>query len=78
MANLIEQIRLYSLSNGGHATNASASGVSLAHFISVVTGQVPVSRPVAVAMAPLIGCTVNQLFREDSDRQLLTRRGALG
>lgn len=77
MANLIEQVRVYSAANGGHATNATASGVTLSHFVDVVSGRVPVSRQVATTMAPLIGCTVTALMRENSDLQLLQRRGAL-
>ena len=72
--NLIEQARRYSAANGGHATVADSIGTSLAHFTAVVSGKVPVSRQVAAGMAPLIGCTVTALLREDSDLQLALMR----
>ena len=72
--NLIEQARQYSNVNGGHATVAASISTSLAHFAAVVSGKVPVSRQMAVGMAPLLGCTVDALMRENSDLQLALMR----
>lgn len=76
MANLLEQVRTYSVANGGHATNATTAGVTLAHFVDVVNGKQPISSKMAATMAPLVGTTIAALMRENADFQLLTRRNA--
>jgi hypothetical protein len=77
MSNLIEQVRVYSAANGGHAANATASGVTLAHFIDVMDGRQIISSQVASTMAPLIGATATALMRESTDLQFCLRRNAV-
>lgn len=75
--NLIEHVRQYSASNGGHATNATSAGVSLSYYVDVLNGKQRINSKMAATMAPLIGVTIAALMNENTDLQLALRRNAL-
>lgn len=75
---LAETVRQYSVSNGGHATNAAVAGVTTAAFTETVNGKRKMTSQIATAMAPLVGVRVSALMAEDQDYQLLARKGTAG
>lgn len=76
MIGLIEQVRLYSLANGGHAASAALAGIKTGHFIDIMAGRRPVDRQVASTFGPLIGVPAFRLLAADPDKHMLMLRGS--